>query len=417
MRALTTLLVSCTALLVSYSSADSASHDAFEEGWTHYEQGDYTGAMALWLPLAEQGYVNAQINLAALYEQGNGVERDLERAAAWYRAAARQDSAIGQYNLGLFLTEHDSDGVDTERALHWLGRAAEQGFADAQLQIGLMCARGVAGAGRLAEAVHWLYQAGLGYLSADDAAGAAAAAAALRDTASGAPLAVDLEARLARHGGSASQPGRVAAGTAWPVRGGYVVTSLHIVAGKHTLLLTDSHGRTSPATLVASDEANDVALLAVVDPQLLPPPLPLAGEYARLGATVFTIGFPRVDVMGNAPKVSLGIVSGVSGMYDDPASYQISLPIQPGNSGGPLLNMRGEVVGLVSAMLGRIVSASGEPEPFANIGYALKIDRVATLLEATREPPNAGGATPADAQTLEELAQRVQASVLILRAL
>ena len=63
------------------------------------------------------------------------------------------------------------------------------------------------------------------------------------------------------------------------------------------------------------------------------------------------------------------------------------------------------------------MSASGEPEPFANIGYALKIDRVATLLEATREPPNAGGATPADAQTLEELAQRVQASVLILRAL
>jgi S1-C subfamily serine protease len=420
LRTLLKLLLPCAALLLCLpAAAGSTAHGAFQKGWSAYEEGDYEQAARLWLPLAEEGYVNAQINLAAMYEQGNGVERDLERAAAWYRAAARQDSPIGQYNLGLFLAEHRDTETAEQEALSWLAKAANQGFVDAQLQIGLMYARGMGGEARLAEAPHWLYQAGLGYLSDDDAAGAASAVTALQGIASGRPLARDLQARLAswpgRAGKVATAP-RTAAGTAWPVAAGYAVTSHHIVVGKGALVLIDSRGKEIQARLAATDAANDIALLSVTDPRALPPALPLAAGHARLGSTVFTIGFPRVDVMGTTPKLSVGIISSVNGMHDDPASYQISVPIQPGNSGGPLVNMRGEVVGLVSAMLGRVRGAGGAPEPFPNIGYALKIDRVVALLGNVPKPGRNIVELDRGVESLENLAQRIRDSVLVVKA-
>jgi S1-C subfamily serine protease len=123
--------------------------------------------------------------------------------------------------------------------------------------------------------------------------------------------------------------------------------------------------------------------------------------------------------MGTTPKLSLGIISGVNGLYDDPASYQISVPVQPGNSGGPLLNMQGEVVGLITSMLGTIESADGKTLPIPNINYALKADRIEKLLLDL--PPPQGRETDVTVLTsgrdsLEALANRIQNSVMIVRA-
>ena len=181
-------------------------------------------------------------------------------------------------------------------------------------------------------------------------------------------------------------------------------------------MLVDRRGREIPARIVSSDAGNDIALLAVDNPEQLPPALPIATAGARLGASVFTIGFPRVDVMGTTPKLSLGIISSVNGMYDDPASYQISVPIQPGNSGGPLVNMRGEVVGLVTSMLGRVNATGGEAQPFANISYALKVDRVMALLLETPQPARAIAELSRGGKNLEDLAQKIQGSVMRVRA-
>ncbi len=422
--ALLKLLFACVALLLwlPVQAAAPASNGGFEGGWTAFDRGDFAQALQLWRPLAEGGHVNAQINLAVMYEHGYGMERDLQRAAAWYLAAARQDSAIGQYNLGLFLAEHSSVIPAEQDALYWLGKAADQGFADAQFQVGLMYAQGLAGEARIADAPAWLYQAGLAYLSDRDAAGVDSAVAALRRVDAGAPLARDLEARLADW----SEPGaeadtstsvsRTATGTAWPIAAGFAVTNHHIVAGKQSLVLVDQRGREIAARVVSSDAGNDIALLAVDNPEQLPPALPIATAGARLGASVFTIGFPRVDVMGTTPKLSLGIISSVNGMYDDPASYQISVPIQPGNSGGPLVNMRGEVVGLVTSMLGRVSAAGGEAQPFANISYALKVDRVMALLLEAPRPARAIAELSRGGKDLEDLAQKIQGSVMMVRA-
>jgi S1-C subfamily serine protease len=239
---------------------------------------------------------------------------------------------------------------------------------------------------------------------------------------SGTPLARDLQARLAGWSEPPAQAdtsrgvSRAASGTAWPVASGYAVTNHHIVAGKQSVVLIDSRGREIPARVVLSDAGNDIALLEVDNPARLPPALPVATAAARLGASVFTIGFPRVDVMGTTPKLSLGIISSVNGMHDDPASYQVSVPIQPGNSGGPLVNMRGEVVGLVTSMLGRVDAAGGEAQPFANISYALKVDRVMALLAEAPRPERSITELARGGKGLEDLAQKIQGSVMMVRA-
>ena len=168
--------------------------------------------------------------------------------------------------------------------------------------------------------------------------------------------------------------------------------------------------------MIVSDRTHDIALLRVSDPQELPPALPLSAHSAGLGASVFTIGFPRIDVMGKSPKLSHGIISGIKGLRDNPNKYQISVPIQQGNSGGPLLNMRGEVVGMITAMLGEVGADGGPAQPIPNIGFALKIDVIRDYL--AKIPGHAGDIDelrPA-ASNLEGLAARVQDSVLIVMA-
>ena len=405
--------------------ARASNTESFYNGWAAYERGDYSQAVDAWLPLAQQGHVSAQINLAVMYDHGTGVTEDVEYALSWYQAAARQGSAIAQYNLGLFLVHRNILTTTNEDGLYWLFKAAAQDYADAQYQVGLMYAEGIAGPSKKADAAQWLYQAGVNYLSRGDTEGARSAVAALRQIGSAHQLSLQLESQLTDQSDVPQQlfdemlETDVSTGTAWITTSGYAVTNHHVVSGKQSIVLVNSQGEELPATVVSSDEVDDIALLRVDEQAKLPAALPLACASAQLGSSVFTIGFPRVDVMGTTPKLSLGIISSVNGLYDDPASYQISVPVQPGNSGGPLLNMRGEVVGLITSMLGTVETADGKSQPIPNINYALKVDRIEKLLLAL--PRNRSRLSDVTVLTsgrdsLEALANRIQNSVMIVRA-
>ena len=99
----------------------------------------------------------------------------------------------------------------------------------------------------------------------------------------------------------------------------------------------------------------------------------------RMGEKVFTLGFPASFVLGERPKYTEGVISAVTGIKDDPTVFQITVPIQPGNSGGPLFNEKGEVIGVITASLSlRAVEVLGAiPQ---NINYALKSSFVENLL-------------------------------------
>ncbi len=205
-------------------------------------------------------------------------------------------------------------------------------------------------------------------------------------------------------------------GTAWPLASGFIVTNSHVVAGSRKIALLDQAGAKFAAWPVLRDDVNDLVFLQVDEPQKLPAALPLAEARTRLGTSVFTIGFPRIDVMGKTPKLSNGVISGLQGLRDDPCSYQTTVPIQPGNSGGPIFNLNGEVVGIVASMVGIRDEASGSISQLPNISCAIKIECLKELFQHL--PPHGTdiNSLPSDPGDLESIAQRVQKSVLIVVA-
>jgi S1-C subfamily serine protease len=205
-------------------------------------------------------------------------------------------------------------------------------------------------------------------------------------------------------------------GTAWPLASGFVVTNSHVVAGSRKIALLDQTGAKFAAWPVLRDDVNDLVFLQVDEPQKLPAALPLAEARTRLGSSVFTIGFPRIDVMGKTPKLSNGVISGLQGLRDDPCSYQTTVPIQPGNSGGPIFNLNGEVVGIVASMVGIRDEASGAISQLPNISCAIKIECLKELFPHLPAHGTDIYSLPSDPGDLESIAQRVQNSVLIVVA-
>ena len=205
-------------------------------------------------------------------------------------------------------------------------------------------------------------------------------------------------------------------GTGWPTVSGYVVTSNHVVSGCSDVVVINSLGEELPARAVLRDEVNDIAILEVSEPQKLPPALPLATTKAKLGTAVFTIGFPRVHYMGKTPTLFTGVISSVNGLRDDPSSYHTTVPIQPGNSGGPLLNMNGEVVGVVTSMLGVRDIEDGHIRIMQNASCVLKIATVKKLLPQLPEQDLVMEVLPNHSDSLESLAERIEGSVLMIIA-
>jgi hypothetical protein len=162
---------------------------------------------------------------------------------------------------------------------------------------------------------------------------------------------------------------------------GLIVTACHLVpedASSIKIHLND--GSTVKATIHTRDPLNDLAILKVN--RLTPNYLSIAPlRSTKTGDRVFTIGFPMSSLLGQEAKYTEGVISSVSGIKGVPSFFQISVPIQPGNSGGPLVNEEGFVVGIVSssaAILPFIESTGTLPQ---NINWAVKADYLRLLID------------------------------------
>ena len=108
-------------------------------------------------------------------------------------------------------------------------------------------------------------------------------------------------------------------------------------------------------------------------------------QEAAIRRELATVGFPNIGLQGFAPKLAKGEIASLSGAADDARYFQISVPVQPGNSGGALVDERGNVVGVVAAKLSAraALSASGAlPE---NVNYAVKSSFLLGFLESVPE--------------------------------
>lgn len=225
---------------------------------------------------------------------------------------------------------------------------------------------------------------------------------------------------LLSKGGPSSQPpsGSVSTGTAWVATPGLIVTNNHIVQGAREVTGRLRSGKHVSLRLVASDPVNDVALLAPDPFVSLPAPLSVARREAALGETVFTVGYPHADILGANAKVTSGIVSARSGIRDDPRLYQTTVALQAGNSGGPLLNMNGEAVGITTSKLDavRVFRITGDlPE---GVNFAVKSYYIGALIEttATSERPTPPPARSTPFQNLQDAVKEVQDAILFIEA-
>lgn len=128
---------------------------------------------------------------------------------------------------------------------------------------------------------------------------------------------------------------------------GYLVTNYHVIRDADSVYVQNQSGDSYHARVIYSDEKYDVALLKIDDSTFKSQsPLPYAFKRSEsdLGEDVFTLGYPKDNVV-----VGRGYLSSATGAANDTISYQVSIPVNPGNSGGPVLDGRGNVIGMISA--------------------------------------------------------------------
>jgi len=148
----------------------------------------------------------------------------------------------------------------------------------------------------------------------------------------------------------------VSSGTGFAInKDGLIATNHHVIAGGKNILVRGINGDFSypyQAEVVADDEKNDLAIIKITDGNfnsIDDIPYGFSKKIEDVGSEVFTLGFPLRSTMGNEVKLTNGIVSANSGFEGDITAYQISVPVQPGNSGGPLFDRKGKLIGIVNA--------------------------------------------------------------------
>lgn len=212
--------------------------------------------------------------------------------------------------------------------------------------------------------------------------------------------------------GSASHPEIVGSGTGFFItQDGFLVTNEHVVNGGVRFQVITSDG-TKDASLVHSDPGNDLAVLKIDGAFSV---LPLAASDAMLGATVATVGFPNPDLQGYSPKLAKGEVASLAGVHDDPREYQVSVPLQPGNSGGALVDERGNVVGVVSARINQRAAVATSGTVAESVNYAIKSGVLIQFLDKVPGLPRPLPAPREAKQVFEDVVLAAQKATALVR--
>jgi len=170
-------------------------------------------------------------------------------------------------------------------------------------------------------------------------------------------------------------------GTGFAVNGaGHVLTNYHVLKGCRRYWV-EQFNFNSFAKLLATDATSDLALLSLNIPTASEPAKFRSGGHVKLGADIVAVGFPLSGILGTGLKATSGNVSATTGFFDDARNLQFTAPIQPGNSGGPLLDESGNVVGIVSSKLREefVLKTTGTLAQTVNI--AIKSSIATTFLD------------------------------------
>lgn len=168
-------------------------------------------------------------------------------------------------------------------------------------------------------------------------------------------------------------------GTGFALNNGYIVTNYHVIEDAKKISvygIEESFNLSYSAEIIATDKNNDLAIIKIKDNFFSgfgKIPYSINTSMVEVGEDIFVLGYPMTSTMGEEIKLTTGVISSKTGFQGDVSLYQISAPIQPGNSGGPLFDKKGNVIGIVNA----------KHQGAENVGYAIKTSYLKTLIESS----------------------------------
>lgn len=399
---------------------------------------DYKEAAKWFQKAAAKNDPNAMFVIGWMYANGHGVEKDRGQVAVWYQKAAALNDEDAQYYLGEMHFEGFAVEKDLAKAVELFKKSAASGYSSAQLRLGHLYANGIGVPKDSAKAVEWWEkaaiqgdvgaQANLGWaygtwegVSKDLVLAYAWSNLAARDSnqevairnrnlyeAQLSPIAKGEAQRLssnwkegealAREGksrslasgeNSSAVPTKQSTGTAFLVsKEGHAITNHHVIDGCREVRI---EGREGGAKVLSSDMVNDLALIQI--PGKFSSIAAIASDPAKLrqGEDIAVFGFPLNTLLSSGGNFTPGVVSALTGIGNNTNQIQITASIQPGSSGSPVLNKKGEVVGVVSVKLSDTKMAKATGSIGQNVNFAVGGQTLTSFLESQKVEFRKGG--------------------------
>ena len=365
-----------------------------------YGSVDYKRAVYWYTKAAEQGNKEAQKRLASLYYHPYSGVMDEKKAAYWFTKAAKQGDTHSQGILARMYKEGNRISQDYKRAAYWYTKAAEQGVVFAQFELGIMYYNGQGVPQNYKLAYVWnSLAASSGDSQFEESARHNRDLSANKMTPQSLAEAQELAAKLQYKIDNQSQspeygradprtysqyePEAKGFGSGFIIsKNGYILTCYHVIQGSGAVKVKFGENLL-PAKVIIADRINDLALLKISGSF---PALAFSSErVAAMGQEVFTIGYPNPIMQGLNKKLTKGSINSLTGFQDDIRLYQISIPVQPGNSGGPLLDMSGNIIGVIVAMLDAKTAFKISGSIPQNVNYAVKSSYAQAMLDTFPE--------------------------------
>jgi uncharacterized protein len=368
---------------------------------------------------AEQGDSEAEYEVGLMYRVGQGVMRDFSAASHWARRAAEQGHVQAQYYLGTLYANGQGVPLNDREAARWFRYAALQGDANAQLNLGIKYDAGKGVRTDYIEAYKWLNLA---------AAQGNTTAMSARDKIVRRMTPEQIDEAQRRSTAFVPQPGMKPAlenvaqldpdspiednGTGFFITDdGFLLTAYHIIIDAQKVGVKRNKELLS-ARVIKVDPVNDLALLKV-NGQFKAAAL-ASTRNVKIGDAIFTLGFPSLKTPATDPHLVEGNIKMLSGPQDNPRFFQINLPLQLGNNGGPLFDAAGSVVAMIDLPGDTVIPKQNEAPVFFNAlksSYALAFLESVPQLVGLLKPPAATAG-----RKFEELVKEAKESVVLVLA-
>lgn len=199
-------------------------------------------------------------------------------------------------------------------------------------------------------------------------------------------------------------------GSGFAIADGYIATNYHVVNGAKTIRIKGVNGDMEEAYkgfVVASDKEHDLSIVKIVDKDFEgfeSIPYKIGKTMVDVGDDIFVLGYPMTQTMGEEVKLTNGVISAASGYKGDASMYQISAAVQSGNSGGPLFNEDGAVIGIVCAK-----HAGAE-----NANYAVKVSYLYSLITSSNLGIDISGNDKVKGKSLSKQVKKIKDFVYLI---